>query len=78
MADRSYLRLKNLQIGYTIPKEAFKDNFIESLRIFVNGTNLWTSTDYVGFDPERAERSTNAFASYPQLRIYTGGINLRF
>ena len=78
VADRSYLRLKNLQVGYTFPADMFKDNFIQSLRVFVNGTNLWTSSDYVGFDPERAERNTNAFASYPQLRIFTGGVNVKF
>ena len=78
ISDRSYLRLKNLQIGYTFPSSMFEDNFIQSLRLFVNGTNLWTSTDYVGFDPERQERQTNAFSSYPQLRIITGGLTIRF
>ncbi|MEM1326599.1 MAG: TonB-dependent receptor [Bacteroidota bacterium] len=78
VTDRSYLRLKNLQIGYNLPATAFENNFIESLRIFVNGTNLLTATDYIGFDPERAERNTNGVSGYPQLRIFTGGVNLRF
>ena len=78
ISDRSYLRLKNLQIGYTFPTKMFENNFVESLRIFVNGTNLFTVTDYVGFDPEREPRATNAFSSYPQLRIFTGGVTLRF
>jgi len=78
ITERDYLRLKNLQIGYTIPTNAFGNSFIESLRIFANGQNLFTITDYVGFDPERAERDTNAGSGYPQLQIYTFGVNLRF
>ena len=78
VSDRSYLRLKNLQIGYNFPADKFKDNFIQSLRVFVNGTNLWTMTDFVGFDPERPERNTNAAAVYPQLKIITGGVNIKF
>ena len=78
ISDRSYFRLKNLQIGYNLPAKLFADNFVQSARVFVNGTNLITITDYVGFDPERPPRSTNAFASYPQLRILTGGVNIKF
>lgn len=78
ISDRSYLRLKNLQIGYTLPANLFEDNFIQSLRVFVNGTNLFTITDYVGFDPEREPRSSNAFSSYPQLKIFTAGLSLKF
>ena len=78
ISDRSYFRLKNLQIGYTLPADMFSDNFIQSLRVYVNGTNLFTITDYVGFDPERTPRATNAFSSYPQLRMFTGGITLKF
>ncbi len=78
ISDRSYFRLKNLQIGYNLPTKMFDNNFIQSARVFVNGTNLLTITDYVGFDPERAPRSTNAFASYPQLKILTAGVNVKF
>jgi TonB-linked SusC/RagA family outer membrane protein len=78
VTDRSYFRLKNLQLGYSLPSSAFENNFIESLRVFVNGTNLLTVTDYIGFDPERAERSTNGVDGYPQLMMFTGGVSLRF
>ncbi|HKK73559.1 MAG TPA: TonB-dependent receptor [Saprospiraceae bacterium] len=78
VTDRDFLRLKNLQFGYTLPSDVFANNFIESLRIYVNGTNLFTITDYVGFDPERGQRSTNGTAGYPQLKVFTGGVNLRF
>lgn len=76
--ERSYLRLKNLQIGYTFPTSLFDNNFIESLRIFANGQNLFTVTDYEGFDPERGIRDTDGGSGYPQIQIYSAGINLRF
>jgi TonB-linked SusC/RagA family outer membrane protein len=78
ISDRSYLRLKNLQIGYNLNSDLFENNFIQSLRVFVNGTNLWTSTDFVGFDPERPPQNTNGFSGYPQLRLWTGGLTLKF
>lgn len=78
MTDKSYLRLKNLQIGYNFPASAFENNFVQSMRVFVNGTNLFTVTDYVGFDPEQDLQQTNGLASYPQLKVYTAGVNLRF
>ncbi len=78
LTDRSYLRLKNLQIGYNVPSSAFENNFIQSLRFFVNGTNLWTLTDYVGFDPEAPERTDSAIATWPQLKTFTGGVTLKF
>lgn len=78
MTDRSYFRLKNLQIGYNFPAAMMKKSPIGSLRVFLNGTNLLTFTDYIGFDPERAERNTNGGADYPQLKILTGGVNIRF
>jgi len=78
MTNRDYLRLKNLQIGYNFPQSMLQNIFIDNLRVFVNGTNLFTITDYVGFDPEREERNTNGTSGYPQLKIFTGGVNVRF
>lgn len=76
--DRSYIRLKNVQIGYNFPESMFADNFIGSLRVYANGTNLWTQTDYQGFDPERAEKDGDGGSGYPQLRMLTAGVNLTF
>ena len=70
--------MKNLQIGYNLPSTMFEDNFIQSLRIFINGTNLFTITDFIGFDPERPPRNTNGTAVYPQLKMFTGGVSLKF
>ncbi len=76
--DRSYLRLRNVQIGYNFNPKLFANNFIESLRIYANGQNLWTSTNYLGFDPERAARDTDGGSGYPQLKIFTFGLDVRF
>ncbi|WP_284284712.1 SusC/RagA family TonB-linked outer membrane protein [Portibacter lacus] len=78
MNDRSYFRLKNLQIGYKLPKNLVEKSFVNSLRIYVNATNLLTWTNFIGFDPEQEARNTNGTAVYPQLRIITGGVNVRF
>lgn len=76
--DRAYIRLRNVQIGYTFPTSLFKDNFIESFRVFVSGQNLALWTDYQGFDPERSTQDTDGGSGYPQVRIISGGVNLRF
>ncbi len=76
--DRAYLRLRNIQFGYNFNPKLFANNFIQDLRVFVNGQNLWTSTKYRGFDPERAVRDTDGGSGYPQLKIISAGLNLRF
>ncbi|MEL6924477.1 MAG: SusC/RagA family TonB-linked outer membrane protein, partial [Bacteroidota bacterium] len=72
--ERDYFRLKNLQIGYNLPANLLRDNFLQSVRIYLNGTNLLTVTDFIGFDPEQNPRNTNGTALYPQLRILTAGV----
>ena len=54
LEDGSYLRLKNITLGYTLPKSIFNNIGLEnsSLRIYVNVENLFTFTKYTGFDPE--------------------------
>jgi hypothetical protein len=76
--DRTFLRLKNLQIGYTVPPNLIQSSFVQNVRIFVNGSNLFTWTEFPYLDPERppgADRGTN---SYPNLRVFTGGLNINF
>lgn len=70
-----YLRLKNLELGYTFPKAMLSKAGISRLRVFVSGTNLLTF-DYVkNFDPEtEQERGYN----YPQMAQYTFGFNFQF
>lgn len=82
----SYVRLKNLQIGYTFPDKLIKHLHINSLRVYAGGQNLLTLTLYKGLDPElggdRESRDPTNFgidrAHYPQSRSYLIGLNLTF
>jgi TonB-linked SusC/RagA family outer membrane protein len=83
LEDGSYLRLKNLQIGYTIPK-ILTDRMkgVGSLRFYVTGQNLFTITDYTGYDPEvvGAGLLTRGVdeGSYPNIRTVSIGAQLGF
>jgi TonB-linked SusC/RagA family outer membrane protein len=76
LKDASYLRLKNIQIGYVIPSSVTKKAGINYLKIFVTGDNILTFTKYPDLDPERAGDGWHA--QYPQLKVYSVGLNLRF
>ena len=79
----SYARLKNVTLGYTLPKEILgRVKGFSSLRVYVTGQNLITATKYGGPDPEFVngnffERGVD-FSAFPNLRTYTGGIQLGF
>ncbi len=74
--DGSYLRLKNLQIGYTLPKSLTNQAKINRVRFYFAANNLLTFTSYSGYDPEVA--SGVDYGNYPQSRSYTFGVNLDF
>lgn len=83
--DGSYLRLKTLQLGYTLPKLFTQKAYIQKVRVYVSGQNLLTITKYSGIDPEIGQiNSTNYLSrgvdlgTYPQSRIFTVGVNLIF
>ena len=76
--NRQYFRLKNIQLGYTLPRALLKKTFISSLRLFVNGQNLWTITKLNNFDPERNDSETYVTTSLPQTKTYTIGLNAKF
>lgn len=82
--DASYIRLKSLSIGYNLPVSLTETLNVANLRIYARGTNLWTLTDYSGYDPEgdAYSHSTSVIGvddgNYPQARIYTMGINIGF
>jgi hypothetical protein len=79
--DGSYLRLKNIQLGYTLPQNLTRKVFISSLRIYVAGENLLTFTKYHGYDPEISSGGTSLGIDrgvYPQARTWTVGCNLSF
>ena len=77
--DGSYLRLKNITLGYTLPRNLTKKVNISRLRIYARAENLFTWTKYWGFDPEIGSGSTSLgvdYGVYPQARTYTLGFNI--
>jgi hypothetical protein len=85
LEDASYLRLKNIQLGYTFP---IKSKYISSLRAFGSATNLLTFTGYKGLDPEMTVSSNSAgegdmangidWGTYPVSKSFTFGVNITF
>lgn len=72
----AYLRLKNVVIGYNLPKSTIDNLNIESLRFYINGQNLFTICNaYKGYDPENY---VNNGSFYPVMQTFTFGIDLRF
>jgi TonB-linked SusC/RagA family outer membrane protein len=76
LQDASYLRLKNLTIGYSLPKKLISRIKCEKIRLYFSGDNLFTVTNYKGLDPERA--SDGEFLNYPQNKIISFGLNVEF
>lgn len=82
--DGSYLRLKNLTVGYTLNRELTQRVHISSLRLYMSAQNLLTFTPYTGLDPEvnYSGNSTQVigtdFFTFPQARTITVGLNLKF
>ena len=82
--DGSYLRLKNVQISYSFPKDIFSTLGVSNLEMYLRGTNLLTITDYSGFDPETNSMGNGSLSighdyfGYPQSKAYTIGLNVIF
>ncbi|MBR3546334.1 MAG: TonB-dependent receptor [Bacteroidaceae bacterium] len=82
--DGSYLRVRNISLGYTFPKQMLSKAKIESLRLYTNIQNLWTITGYSGYDPEVGVSTTSANVygldngRYPSPTTYSVGVNLTF
>lgn len=79
--DASFLRLKNIQIGYTFPVKWIKKMKIGSLRVYLSGQNLYTWTKYTGYDPEVSTRNSAMtrgfdYSAYPRSTSYTFGVKL--
>lgn len=76
MEDASYLRMKNIQVGYRLPKKWMKPLGISNCRVYASIDNLFTISDYFGgFDPEVRESSGD---SYPQVKTYVFGLSVTF
>ncbi len=76
LQDASYLRLKNLYLSYRLPEKITKKISSQGIIVFLSGDNLITWTKYEGNDPERA--GSGRFAQFPQLKIYSAGVNIKF
>ena len=77
--NASFLRMKNLQVGYTLPKNVVNRIGIESLRVFISGQNLLTfNSFYKGWDPENEIGTGDSPSYYPINRIYSFGLNVKF
>ncbi|NEU08532.1 TonB-dependent receptor [Flavihumibacter sp. R14] len=75
--DGSYLRIKNITLGYTLPKLLVSKAGISTARIYLSGQNLFTFTNYTGFDPEVSVNGID-MSVYPVSRTISAGINLNF
>ena len=90
LQDGSYIRLKNLQIGYTLPNSLTQKAHINKIRIYFSGTNLLTLTKYTGLDPEMTTNNNVTpgqgvdivrnvdWGTFPTAISYNLGINLTF
>jgi hypothetical protein len=82
--DASYMRLKTLELGYTLPKNLFSKAGIEDLRVYLSGYNLLTFTGLRDVDPERpgaeggASTNTVDVYNYPVNKTFTIGASIKF
>lgn len=80
----NFLRIRNVQVGYTFPESLSKKAGISHARLYVAAQNLYTFTKYTGYDPEIGSPSQNVlqtgadFGRYPLARMFTVGINCQF
>jgi len=87
--DASFLRLRSITIGYKIPAEICRKYKLESVKIYLAATNIWTLTKYPGWDPEvmrnvdpNSQQGNISFAGpslqTPQAKTFGGGIQIEF
>ena len=82
--DGSFLRLKNLTVGYTFPQQWTRKFYVSKLRLYFTAQNLFVVTGYSGYDPEVSMRASNPmtpsldWGAYPKSKVYTFGIDLTF
>lgn len=81
--DGSFLRLKTLTLGYTLPKAVVTRLHIDNLRVYFAAQNLFTITNYSGYDPEVSIRNNALtpgldFSAYPRARQFSFGLHIGF
>jgi len=70
--DASYVRLRNLALGYNFDKKLLKKISVSNLRIYVSATNIWTMTDFLSYSPEVSA------GGYPEPKTFVAGLNVSF
>jgi hypothetical protein len=84
LEDGSYLRLKNISLGYTLPRELINKLGMRNARVYISAQNLITITEYTGLDPELNTGADNQLVqgielyAFPQARTFTAGFTLNF
>jgi hypothetical protein len=90
LSDASYLRVRTINLGYNLPPRITSKVKLSGVRVYVGVQNLYTFTNYKGWDPEvnytgtgRSTQNTNIIQGYdfytaPQARTYSVGVNLSF
>jgi len=74
--DASYIKIRNIALGYTLPRKALDKIGLTQLRIYANVLNPFVITDYKGFDPEWADANLNLGG--PSTVTYQLGVNMKF
>jgi hypothetical protein len=83
LADGSFIRLRSLTLGYSLPETLMNRTGVSRLRFYITGTNIWTQDDYKGYTTE-FPNSTNAyevgfdFGAYPVSKSWVGGVEINF
>ena len=81
--DGSFFKIKQIQLGYTIPSSLLKNIQISNLRLYVSLDDFFTFTKYKGFDPEACSAGTGSSqgvdkGTYPVSKKFVAGINITF
>lgn len=81
--DGSYLRLQNIALGYTLPEKWTQKFFVQKLRVYLSAQNLFTWTEYSGYNPEVSGSSSaltpgEDYGTYPLAKTYMVGLNITF
>ena len=83
LVDASYVKIKNITLGYTFPQRLTQRAKINKARLYVTLNNIYTFTDYEGYDPEVSATSSALTpgidnSSYPRSKSWVVGVNLTF
>lgn len=77
LRDGSYLRIRNLQLGYTLPEQWLSQIKVQKIHVYVNAQNYFTFSKYKDYDPETTVNVSSLY-HYPMIRTISGGVNITF